>query len=63
MPRYTSIDADRLASMTFLTYQVLSTPGENLAFVERIALGRWREDLLQSGQAETEAEAESEDSQ
>ena len=41
--QHTSLDAGRLADITILTYQVLSTPGENLEFAERIArrpLGR-----------------------
>lgn len=57
LARQTSTEAGRLAAITVLTYQVLSTPGENLAFVERVAVERWVEDLLRSGQATTEAEA------
>ncbi len=57
LARHTSLDASNLAEMTFLTYQVLSTPGENLAFVERIALDRWADDLVASGQAEDETAA------
>ncbi len=56
--QHTSLDANRLADITILTYQVLSTPGENLAFAERIARERWAEDLLRSGQVETEAAAQ-----
>jgi superfamily II DNA or RNA helicase len=55
--QHVSLDAGRLATVNVLTYQVLSTPGENLEFVERIAVERWREDLLASGKAETEAQA------
>lgn len=54
---HTSLNAARLSSINVLTYQVLSTPGENLAFVERIAVERWAEDLLASGQAGTQDEA------
>ena len=54
---HTSLDPRRLADINLLTYQVLSTPGENLEFVERIALDRWVDDLLSSDQAQTEAEA------
>jgi superfamily II DNA or RNA helicase len=50
---HTSLEAARLADITCLTYQVLSTPGENLEFVERIALDRWVEDLVTSNPAET----------
>lgn len=56
--QHTSLDAGRLADVTILTYQVLSTPGENLAFAERIARDRWAEDLLRSGQVETEEAAQ-----
>jgi len=55
--QHVSLDARRLATINVLTYQVLSTPGENLDFVERIAVERWREDLLASGKAGTEAQA------
>jgi superfamily II DNA or RNA helicase len=55
--RHTSLDPRRLADVNVLTYQVLSTPGENLAFVERIAVERWVDDLLESGKARSEAEA------
>ncbi len=58
LAQHTSLDANRLADITILTYQILSTPGENLAFVERIAQNRWAEDLLRSGQVETEEEAQ-----
>lgn len=57
LEQHTSLDSSRLAEITFLTYQVLSTPGENLEFVERIAVQRWMDDLIASGQAEGEAEA------
>jgi superfamily II DNA or RNA helicase len=56
--QHTSLDASRLADITILTYQVLSTPGENLEFAERIARERWAEDLLRSGQVETEEAAQ-----
>ena len=59
MAEHTSLDAQRLAAMTFLTYQVLSTPGDNLAFVERVALERWIDDLVRSGRAEDEEAARS----
>jgi superfamily II DNA or RNA helicase len=52
--RHTSLDPLHLSDINFLTYQVLSTPGENLAFVERIAVERWVDDLLASGRVETE---------
>jgi superfamily II DNA or RNA helicase len=55
--QHTSLDPQRLGAINLLTYQVLSTPGENLAFVERIAADRWIEDLLTSGKAHSEAEA------
>ena len=58
LAQHTSLDANRLANITILTYQILSTPGENLAFVERIAQNRWADDLLRSGQVETEDEAQ-----
>ncbi len=32
---HSSVDARALAEINLLTYQVLSTPGENLDFVER----------------------------
>ncbi len=54
---HTSLDPRRLADVNVLTYQVLSTPGENLEFVERIAVERWVDDLLSSDKARTEAEA------
>ena len=57
LARHTSLDASRLAPLTFLTYQVLSTPGENLEFVERIALERWADDLVAEGQVEDEEAA------
>ncbi len=46
--RHTSLDPRHLAEINILTYQVLSTPGENLEFVERIAIERWIDDLLES---------------
>jgi superfamily II DNA or RNA helicase len=55
--RHTSLDPLHLAEINVLTYQVLSTPGENIEFVERIAIERWVDDLLESGQAATEARA------
>jgi hypothetical protein len=55
--QHTSLDARRLADVNVLTYQVLSTPGENLAFVERLAVERWVDDLLTSDKSRTEAEA------
>jgi len=57
LDRHTSLDPARLTEINLLTYQVLSTPGENLAFVERVAIQRWAEDLLTSGQATTEEQA------
>jgi superfamily II DNA or RNA helicase len=54
---HTSLDAKTLAEINVLTYQVLSTPGENLEFVERLAVERWVDDLLSSDKARTEAEA------
>lgn len=54
---HSSVDARALAEINLLTYQVLSTPGENLDFVERVALERWVDDLLASDQVQTEAEA------
>ncbi len=54
---HTSLNPRRLATINILTYQVLSTPGENLEFVERIALDRWMDDLLSSDQVRTEAQA------
>lgn len=55
--RHTSTDAAQLADITILTYQILSTPGENLEFVERVAVEKWVDDLLKSGQAATEPDA------
>ena len=43
-------DARNVKPITILTYQILSTPGENLAFVEQIAVEQWQEDLVKSGQ-------------
>ena len=57
MAQHTSLDASHLSEVTFLTYQVLSTPGENLEFVERIALQRWSDDLISGGQVKDEAAA------
>lgn len=54
---HTSLEASQLADVTFLTYQILSTPGQNQEFVERIALQKWADDLLNSGQANQESEA------
>ncbi|MFL7808867.1 MAG: DEAD/DEAH box helicase family protein, partial [Anaerolineae bacterium] len=54
---HVSVDARQLKDINVLTYQVLSTPGENLAFVERVAIERWIDDLLNSGNAESEAGA------
>ncbi len=54
---HTSLNAARLATVNFLTYQILSTPGENLAFVEQIAIERWVDDLLVSGIAKTRKQA------
>jgi superfamily II DNA or RNA helicase len=56
--QHTSLDSRRLADINVLTYQVLSTPGENLEFVERFAVDRWVDDLLSSDKARTEAEAQ-----
>ena len=55
--RHSSLDAKHLADINILTYQVLSTPGEHLAFVERVAVERWVDDLLASDRAKTEDEA------
>lgn len=55
---HVSMDPRHLADINVLTYQVLSTPGENLEFVERIAAERWAEELLQNGKAGTPAEAQ-----
>jgi superfamily II DNA or RNA helicase len=55
--RHTSLDPRQLSDINVLTYQVLSTPGENLAFVERIAVERWVDDLLESDKARTSSEA------
>ena len=49
--QHTSLDSGRLVDINVLTYQVLSTPGEHLAFVEQVALERWVDDLLDSDQA------------
>ena len=53
-----SVDAKSLSTITMLTYQILSTPGENVKFVERLAHQKWVDDLLQSGQALDESAAE-----
>ncbi len=55
---HVSMDPNRLAEINVLTYQVLSTPGENLEFVERIAVERWAEELLQGGKAGAPEEAQ-----
>jgi superfamily II DNA or RNA helicase len=49
LDQHVSLDPGNLAEINILTYQVLSTPGENLEFVERIAVERWIEDLLAGG--------------
>ncbi|MCA9989136.1 MAG: DEAD/DEAH box helicase family protein [Anaerolineales bacterium] len=53
-----SVEALELANITILTYQILSTPGENVEFVERLAHRKWVEELVQSGQVADEAAAE-----
>ena len=53
-----SVEARELASITILTYQILSTPGENVAFVERLAQRKWVEELVESGQVADEAAAQ-----
>jgi superfamily II DNA or RNA helicase len=55
--QHTSLDASRLAEINCLTYHILSTPGENLEFVERVAIERWVDDLITSGKAESEEQA------
>ena len=55
---HTSLEASQLADITFLTYQILSTPGQNQEFVERIALQKWADDLLNSGQSLNQSEAD-----
>lgn len=57
LQEHTSLEADRLATINVLTYQILSTPGENLAFVEQLAHTRWVDDLLTSDQVPGEEEA------
>jgi len=57
LDQHTSMDPRRLAEVNVLTYQVLSTPGENLEFVERIAVERWVDDLLESDKVEGEQQA------
>ena len=52
--RHTSLAPDVLAEINIFTYQLLSTPGENLAFVEQIAVERWIGDLLSSDQVQSE---------
>ncbi len=49
-----SLDPAGLAPINIFTYQLLSTPGENLAFVQGIAVERWVQDLLDSDQAQDE---------
>lgn len=58
LDEHTSLQASELKTVNFLTYQVLATPGENLEFVERIALDKWEDDLLVSGQVESEEAAQ-----
>ena len=53
-----SVEARALANITILTYQILSTPGENVEFVARLAHKKWAEELVQSGQVTDEAAAE-----
>jgi len=55
---HSSLDARNLSELTFLTYQVLSTPGDNLEFVERIAVERWVDDLISSDNAQDEEDAQ-----
>ncbi len=55
--RHMSLDARDLRDINVLTYQVLSTPGENLEFVERIATERWVDDLLVCDRVQSEEEA------
>ena len=54
---HTSMDPTHLVEINLLTYQVLSTPGEQLEFVQQVAEQRWVDDLLTSDQAHTEAAA------
>ncbi len=54
---HTSLEPGRLAEITCLTYQALSTPGEALEFVTEVALERWVDDLLSGSKTETEEAA------
>ncbi len=56
--RHTSLDTSCLRELNFFTYQSLSTPGENLAFVEQVAVERWIDDLRSSGRVQTQEEAQ-----
>jgi superfamily II DNA or RNA helicase len=44
--QHSSLDAKELSDINMLTYQVLSTPGENLDFIEKIAIDEWKQDLM-----------------
>lgn len=55
---HVSMDAAHLADLSVLTYQVLSTPGENLDFIERLAVERWVEELVQDRKVESVAAAQ-----
>ena len=53
-----SLSPKRLAPINIFTYQLLSTPGENLEFIEGAAVSRWKQQLVADGVAATEEDAE-----
>ena len=53
----TSLDPERLAPITILTYQVISTPGAAGGALRDLASKAWIEELLREGQADDEAAA------
>ena len=55
---HTSLDPRNLSELNIMTYQVLSTPGENLEFVERMAIEQWLDDLLSSDRVTTRSDAQ-----
>lgn len=53
----TSLDPRQLADINIYTYQLISTPGEEQEREAEIALQAWMRDLLENGQAKSEAAA------
>ena len=53
-----SMDPCRLAEINIFTYQLISTPGEALEWVQSLAMQRWQDDLLSDGQVKDAAAAQ-----